>query len=365
MRDLTQLRTEIDAVNRELLQLLQERAELVLEIARVKRAAGLAPYDPMREEAMIRDVLAASTGPLSAEHLRSIFGSVFRASLDVQEREGLRGGPGRSVTSVRVGEIEVGGADPVLFVGPCSVESFEQLTAVAALRDPLRVPGILRGGTFKPRTNHRSFQGLREEGVAILGRVGREAGIPTVTEVLDRASLDVVIEDVDMIQIGARSMYNTELLKAVGETRVPVLLKRAFMATIDEWIAAAEYVRAGGNHAIVLCERGIRSFDYRTRNTLDIAAVPLLQAETGLPVIVDVSHAIGRTDLIVPCARAALAVGANGLMIEVHPDPPSERSDNLQQLAASAFVALLEALGLDRKGRVAPRGGADDLERSR
>lgn len=363
MRDLTELRTEIDAVNRELLQLLQERAELVLEIARVKRAAGLAPYDPMREEEMMRDVLAASSGPLSAEHLRAIFGSVFRASLDVQEREGLRVGPGRSVSSVRVASIDVGADLPVVFFGPCSVESVEQLTAVAELRERLGVPGILRGGTFKPRTNHRSFQGLREEGVAILGRVGRSAQIPTVTEVLDRASLDVALADVDMIQIGARSMYNTELLKAVGATRVPVLLKRGFMATIDEWIAAAEYIRAGGNHDVVFCERGIRSFDYRTRNTLDIAAVPLVQAETGLPVIVDVSHAIGRTDLLIPCAKAALAAGANGLMIEVHPDPPSARSDNLQQLDPPAFLSLLSALGLERESRPVP--GANKLERSR
>ena len=357
MRDLNELRREVDHVNRDLLQLLQERAELVLEISRVKRAAGLTPYDPMREEAMIREVLAASRGPMSAEHLRAIFAAVFRASLDVQERDGHGTVAPRGLTSVRVGSVEIGGADPVLFFGPCSVESTEQLSAIAELRHHVRVAGILRGGTFKPRTNHRSFQGLREEGVAILGRVGRAAGLPTVTEVLDRASLDVVCEDIDMVQIGARSMYNTELLKAVGELRLPVLLKRAFMATIDEWIAAVEYVRAGGNHQVVLCERGIRSFDYRTRNTLDVAAVPLLQAETGLPVIVDVSHAVGRTDLIVPCARAALAAGANGLMIEVHPDPGSARSDNLQQLDPTAFVAMLEALGFDRQSRARARSG--------
>ncbi|HMB69805.1 MAG TPA: N-acetylneuraminate synthase family protein, partial [bacterium] len=193
---------------------------------------------------------------------------------------------------------------------------------------------------------HDSFQGLREEGIDLLAEAGRKHGLPTVTEVLDRASLAHAVGRIDMIQIGARSMYNTELLKAVGKAGVPVLLKRAFMATLDEYVAASEYIRAEGNRQIVLCERGIRSFDYRTRNTLDIAAVPLLQAETGLPVIVDVSHAVGRTDLILPCAKAALAVGADGLMLEVHPDPRSALSDGSQQIDLETFEEMLAELGL-------------------
>jgi 3-deoxy-7-phosphoheptulonate synthase/chorismate mutase len=234
-----------------------------------------------------------------------------------------------------------------MFFGPCAVESAQQMETVAAAGQALRGRAVLRGGTYKPRTRHDTFQGLRREGIPLLRDAGRANGLPTVTEVLDRASLEHVLGEIDMVQIGARSMYNTELLKAVGRAGVPVLLKRAFMATIDEYRAAVDYIRAEGNQSVVLCERGIRSFDYRTRNTLDIAAVPLLQAETGLPVIVDVSHAVGRTDLILPCARAALAVGADGVMVEVHPTPAAALSDSMQQLDLDEFAELLGDLALD------------------
>jgi 3-deoxy-7-phosphoheptulonate synthase/chorismate mutase len=304
---------------------------------------------------MIRDLLGHHTGRLTPSHIRAVFDAIFRASLDLQQTEGVRGVAGsRPVEPVTVGGVVVGGNVPVLFVGPCSVESAEQIEAVAAFAAALRGRVILRGGTFKPRTRHDSFQGLREEGIDLLAAAGRKSGIPTVTEVLDRASLEHALGRIDMIQIGARSMYNTELLKAVGKAGVPVLLKRAFMATLDEYVAASEYIRAEGNRQIVLCERGIRSFDYRTRNTLDIAAVPLLQDETGLPVIVDVSHAVGRTDLITPCSRAALAVGANGLMLEVHPDPRRALSDGSQQIDLETFEELLAELEL------APETGAKD-----
>lgn len=358
---LDSLRRQIGGLNREILGLLQERARVVARIGKFKRKRGMAAYDPTREEAMIRELLGQPTGPFGATQIRAVFDAIFRASLDLQRRQIAASNEDGVVgaESVTVGNVTVGGGDgPVLFVGPCAVESAEQIEAVACYVAALRGRAILRGGAYKPRTRHDSFQGLREEGVELLRDAGRGHGVPTVTEVLDRASLDTVLGSIDMIQIGARSMYNTELLKAVGKAGAPVLLKRAFMATIDEYLAALNYIRAEGNDQVVLCERGIRSFDYRTRNTLDIAAVPLLRSETGLPVIVDVSHAVGRTDLILPCSRAALAVGADGLMIEVHPDPPSALSDSAQQIDLDAFGELLAELEL-APGEGAPEEPAE------
>jgi 3-deoxy-7-phosphoheptulonate synthase/chorismate mutase len=352
---LSELRARIDRLNRGILELLQERAEVAVQIGALKKHTGIATYDPTREEAMIRDLLGHRTGRLTPSHIRAVFDTIFRASLDLQQTDGTYAEDGsRRVEPVKVGNTVVGGETPVMFFGPCSVESAEQIGKVAAFGAGLRGRAILRGGTFKPRTRHDSFQGLREEGIPLLETAGREHSLPTVSEVLDRASLAHALGHIDMIQIGARSMYNTELLKAVGKARVPVLLKRAFMATLDEYVAASEYIRAEGNRQIVLCERGIRSFDYRTRNTLDIAAVPLLQAETGLPVIVDVSHAVGRTDLILPCAKAALAVGADGLMVEVHPDPRSALSDGSQQIDLATFEELLAELDLAPDADSAP-----------
>lgn len=318
------------------------------QIARYKEEHGVAAYDPTREEAMLRDVLRESRGPFHVAEIRAIFSAIFRASLQLQQRE--RSGRGvirdAAVMPVRVGPVTVGGAERVLFFGPCAVESAEQIDAVAALAPEIGVPAILRGGAYKPRTDPDSFQGLREEGVQLLCAAGRRFGLPVVTEVLDVSTLQAVAAEVDMVQVGARSMYNTELLKALGRMRIPVLLKRAFMASLDEMASAVGYLRAGGNESVVLCERGIRTFDYRTRNTLDIAAVPLLRAELELPVIVDVSHAVGRTDILLPCARAALAAGADGLMFEVHPEPERALSDAIQQIDGDEFLELVRALPL-------------------
>ncbi|MGQ0723321.1 MAG: bifunctional 3-deoxy-7-phosphoheptulonate synthase/chorismate mutase [Candidatus Eiseniibacteriota bacterium] len=345
---LSRLRGDVDRLNREILDLVQERAEIVRLIARYKEEHGVAAYDPTREEAMLRDVLRESRGPFHVAEIRAVFSAIFRASLQLQQRE--RSGRGvirdAAVTPVRVGPVTVGGAEQVLFFGPCAVESAEQIEAVAALAPELGVPAILRGGAYKPRTDPDSFQGLREEGVRLLCAAGRKFGLPVVTEVLDVTTLEAVAAQVDMVQVGARSMYNTELLKALGRMRIPVLLKRAFMASLDEMASAVGYLRAGGNESVVLCERGIRTFDYRTRNTLDVAAVPLLRAELELPVIVDVSHAVGRTDILLPCARAALAAGADGLMFEVHPDPARALSDAIQQIDAGEFLDLVRALPL-------------------
>jgi 3-deoxy-7-phosphoheptulonate synthase/chorismate mutase len=370
-KSLTALRERIDGVNREILDRLQERAALVLEVAEVKRAKGLEGHDPGREDQMLEDLLSRTSGPFGATELRGIFRTIFRASLEIQERERWEGlrvkqkdllPPG----GVKVGEVAIGGGETVMIAGPCSAESAEQMELVTAYLSRYRGSMILRAGAYKPRTNPYSFQGLREEGLVLLRDAARRHVLPVVTEVLDAASLDLVAAHADMLQVGARNMYNTELLKALGHIGKPVLLKRGFMATIEELLLAAEYIVSAGNSAVVLCERGIRTFERATRNTLDISAVALLKRETPLPVIVDLSHALGRRDIILPCGRAAIAAGADGLMVEVHPDPDKALSDGFQQLDLDAFGALMEGLGLAPAGdRVVERTIDTELKPSR
>ena len=348
---LTSLRSEIDDVNERVLALVQRRAEIVLEIAQLKQAMGLEGYDPKREEEMLHHLTARSEGPFGPAEIREIFQAIFRASLDIQNqswKEQLQVKRRDLVPEggIRVRGVAIGAGSPVVMAGPCSVETPEQMEAIASRL--ARLPGvkILRGGAFKPRTNPHTFQGLREEGLKILRSVADRHGLATVTEVLDRASLERVAEYADMVQVGSRNMYNTELLKAIGRLGKPVLLKRGFMATLEEFLLSAEYILSEGNQSIVLCERGIRTFERWTRNTLDISAIPLLKQETSLPVIVDVSHALGRKDIILPCARAALAAGADGLMIETHPSPDQALSDGFQQLNLDEFEDLISRLGL-------------------
>jgi 3-deoxy-7-phosphoheptulonate synthase/chorismate mutase len=245
---------------------------------------------------------------------------------------------------VWVRDVAIGAGPPVLFAGPCSVETPEQMDAIARRLAEIPGPKILRAGAFKPRTNPHSFQGLREEGLRMLRDAAERYGLVTVTEVLDTSTLDIVAEMSDMLQVGARSMYNTELLKALGKIGKPVLLKRGFMATLEEFLLSAEYVLSHGNDSVVLCERGIRTFEPWTRNTLDVAAIPLLKQETRLPVIADVSHAAGRKDVLLPCARAALAAGADGIMIEAHPWPEQALSDGFQQIDLDELERFHEEL---------------------
>jgi 3-deoxy-7-phosphoheptulonate synthase/chorismate mutase len=361
MGKLEQLRARIDRVNGELLALLQKRGDIVLEIAQQKRSSGIDGYDAHREEEMLQKLTSDLHGPFGAGPVRDVFKTIFRVSLELQDiewREALRVRRRDLVPEggIRVGNVGVGCGTPVVFAGPCSVETEEQMDSVARFLASLSTTTVLRAGAFKPRTNPNSFQGLREEGLRMLRDAARRHGLATITEVLDVSTLDVVAEHADMLQIGARNMYNTELLKAVGRVRRPVLLKRGFMSTIEEWLLSAEYILAGGNEAVVLCERGIRTFEPTTRNTFDLAAIPLMKGETSLPVIADVSHATGRRDLLLPCSRAALAVGADGLMIEVHPSPDQALSDGFQQIDLQTFGELVRALGLEN-----PRASAEQL----
>ncbi|HTA75396.1 MAG TPA: 3-deoxy-7-phosphoheptulonate synthase, partial [Gemmatimonadaceae bacterium] len=248
----------------------------------------------------------------------------------------------------------IGGQALAVIAGPCSVEGLDMIVDTARA---VRASGAqaLRGGAFKPRTSPYAFQGLGLPALEMLAEARAETGLPIVTEVMDPRQVESVAEVADCLQVGARNMQNFSLLSEVGRTNRPVLLKRGLSATIQELLMAAEYVLAQGNHRVILCERGIRTYETATRNTLDIAAVPVLKAETHLPVIVDPSHAGGRASLVAPLAYAAVAAGADGLIVEVHPDPESARSDGEQSLTISAFDAMMQKLVAfaEAAGRVA------------
>lgn len=235
---------------------------------------------------------------------------------------------------------KLGPKTPRVIAGPCAIESKEFLTMAA---EELKFLGVkfLRGGAYKPRTSPYEFQGLGEEGLKILNEVGTTLELLTVTEVVDTRSVEVVARYADVLQIGSRNMFNYELLKEVGKASKPVLLKRGLNATIREFLLAAEYIVLQGNSEIILCERGIRTYETSTRNTLDISAVPILKIETGLPVVVDVSHSLGRKDIIVPVAKAAFAAGADSIMVEVHPYPQRALSDKRQQLDFNEFRSFM------------------------
>ena len=246
-------------------------------------------------------------------------------------------------TVVKVGQVKIGGKAVVIMAGPCSVENRQMLavTAKAVKRAGAR---ILRGGAFKPRTSPYSFQGLGEDGLKFLQEVGRETGMPVVTELMDVRDVPLLEQYADIIQIGARNMHNFDLLKEVGQTRKPVLLKRGLAATITEFLLAAEYILDQGNFNVILCERGIRTFESQARFTLDLNAVPIIKSLSHLPVIVDPSHATGTWEFVGPMARASVAAGADGVMIEVHPNPEHALSDGPQSLLPKRFTALVKEL---------------------
>lgn len=246
-------------------------------------------------------------------------------------------------TVVLVGDIPIGGEEAVVIAGPCSVETREQVTRTAhAVK--LHGATILRGGAYKPRTSPYDFQGLGIEGLRLLREAGDAADMPIVTEVMSEDDVQVVCDYADMLQVGARNMQNFALLKKIAKTRRPVLLKRGPSATVKEWLSAAEYLLHGGNEAVVLCERGIKTFDNSLRNTLDLAAVALVKEITHLPVIVDPSHATGKRSIIGKCAKAAIAIGADGVVVEVHPEPEKAWSDGAQSLTFDDFAEMMDEL---------------------
>jgi 3-deoxy-7-phosphoheptulonate synthase len=246
-------------------------------------------------------------------------------------------------TVIEVGGTQIGGNRIVVMAGPCAIENKTLLVEIAK---EVKSSGatFLRGGAFKPRTSPYAFQGLEEEGLKYLAETRERVGLPVVTEVMDPRDIDMIVKYADVLQIGARNMQNFRLLKDVGRCRKPVLLKRGISATIKEWLMSAEYIMAGGNHQVILCERGIRTYETATRNTLDLSAIPVLKQMTHLPVIVDPSHAVGKWDLVAPMAKAAVAAGADGLIIEVHSNPEEALCDGEQSLKPKSFKQLMEEL---------------------
>jgi len=243
-------------------------------------------------------------------------------------------------TIVRVRENEIGGLEPAIIAGPCAVESYEQTMAIAEVVASCGVK-LFRGGAFKPRTSPYSFQGLGEEGLKILADARERFGLSIVTEVLDTETADLVEEYADIMQVGARNMQNFSLLRRVGQAHKPVMLKRGMSATLDELLLAAEYIMAEGNYNVVLCERGVRTFADHTRNTLDLSIVPAVQTRSHLPIIVDPSHGTGKRNKVIPLARAAIAAGADGIMVEVHNHPEQALSDGPQALLPEMFRQLV------------------------
>lgn len=246
-------------------------------------------------------------------------------------------------TIVDVNGVKIGGNKLAIIAGPCSVENEEQIVGIA---EDVKKMGanFLRGGAFKPRTSPYAFQGLKYEGLDLLKEARQKTGLPIVTELMSPYDIERFVEDVDVIQVGARNMQNFELLKELGKTNKPILLKRGLSATIEEWLMSAEYIMAGGNENVILCERGIRTYETYTRNTLDLSAIPAVKKLSHLPIIVDPSHATGKYWMVEPLAKAAVAVGADGLIIEVHNDPENALCDGAQSIKPSKFEKLVEEL---------------------
>ena len=347
--NLTQLRNRIDEINDQLLDLLNERTALVEAIGREKDKQGLKKYDPIREQQIIEKLREKNQGPLTDEMLIHVFKEIFKVSVKLQEEKSHKKGLLVSRknklddTVIDVQGDMIGDGEPTFVFGPCSVESKEQMERVAK---NLSEKGLkyIRGGAFKPRTSPYDFQGLGIEGLKMMSEAAKKYGLRVVSEIMDAGDLEAALPYVDVIQIGARNMQNFSLLKALGHINKPVLLKRGLSATIEEFVNAAEYIAMHGNPNVMLCARGIRTYEKATRNTLDISAVPILKRETHLPVFVDITHSTGRKDILLPIAKAALAVGADGIMAEVHPNPMLALSDANQQMSLEEFDLFYKKL---------------------
>lgn len=346
--ELEQLREKVDAVNLQILSLINERAAVIQEIGKIKEKQGVNRYDPLRERHMLNLLKENNNGPLAQKTVDHIFKEIFKSALDMQEedhRKALLVSRKKKAedTIITINGERIGEGTPSFIFGPCAVESQEQVSKVA---EAIGAKGLrlIRGGAYKPRTSPYDFQGLGLEGLKMLKAAADQYKLAVVSEIVTPHHLEEALPYVDVVQVGARNMQNFELLKAVGQINKPVLLKRGMSATIDEFINAAEYIIASGNSQIILCERGIRTYEKATRNTLDISAVPILKQETHLPVFVDVTHSTGRRDLLLPAAKAAIAIGADGVMAEVHPDPAVALSDAAQQMDLNQFDEYYDAL---------------------
>ncbi|BCJ88473.1 bifunctional 3-deoxy-7-phosphoheptulonate synthase/chorismate mutase [Effusibacillus dendaii] len=342
-----EIRLQLDEINLEILGLLSRRAELVQEIGELKKQKGTERFDPIREKEMLDNLVEANPGPFDDNTVRHLFKQIFQASLGLMEEEKKALLVSRKKqaqdTVIEINGVRIGGGQPVIIAGPCSVETREQMDTVGA---GLQMQGIklLRGGAYKPRTSPYDFQGLGKKGLELIRQTADKYGMAVISEIVSPSDIEMSLDYVDVIQIGARNMQNFELLKEAGNVRKPVLLKRGMSATIEELLFAAEYIVSRGNERVILCERGIRTYEKATRNTLDISAVPILKQESHLPVIVDITHSTGRKDIMFPIAKAALAVGADGLIVEVHPEPSVALSDAKQQMDIPEFNRFMKGL---------------------
>ncbi len=346
-----ELRAQIDQINLQILELLSQRGRIVQEIDRLHQQLNQDYYDPQREAQMLTGLEMANKGPFSNETIKALFREIFRASLAMTESAGRakilvhrKTADEQTVITLPDDVTRIGDGSFQVISGPCAVESYEQMDETAAALAQRGVK-VLRGMAFKPRTSPYEFQGLGEPGLKIARQVADKYGMAITSEIMDQSQIPMMMDYVDIFWVGARNMQNSFLLKALGKLNKPIILKRGLAATLEEFLYAAEYIVSSGNPQVILIERGIRTFEKWTRNTLDIGGVAVLKLESHLPVVVDISHSAGRRDIAVPLARVAKASGADGLMVEVHPNPPVALSDAKQQLSIPQFHELMDAIG--------------------
>ncbi|MDX2161524.1 MAG: bifunctional 3-deoxy-7-phosphoheptulonate synthase/chorismate mutase [bacterium] len=346
-----ELRAQIDQINLQMLELLSERGRIVQEIDKLHQTMNQDFYDPQREAQMLTALEMANKGPFSNETIKALFREIFRASLAMTEQAGRakilvhrKTADERTVITLPDGVTKIGDGSFQVISGPCAVENYDVMDETAAALAQRGVK-ILRGMAYKPRTSPYEFQGLGEPGLKIARQVADKYGMFITSEIMDQSQIAMFMDYVDIFWVGARNMQNSFLLKALGKIDRPVILKRGLSATLEEFLYSAEYIVSSGNPNVILIERGIRTFEKWTRNTLDIGGVTVLKLESHLPVIVDISHSAGRRDIAKPLARVAKASGADGLMVEVHPNPPVALSDAKQQLYIPQFHALMDEIG--------------------
>jgi 3-deoxy-7-phosphoheptulonate synthase/chorismate mutase len=347
---LQELRSQVDVINLQILELLNRRATIAADIGTVQAQLGSSFYDPQREAYMLDQLERNNKGPFSNETIKALFREIFRASMALEEKDARakilvqRKTPDQAtVITLPDGITKLGGGGFGVIAGSCAVESYDQMDTVAAALSERGIK-MMRGMAYKPRTSPYDFQGMGEEGLKIARQVANKYGMFVVSEIMDKSQIEMFSDYVDIFWVGARNMQNSFLLNALGKIRQPVILKNGLASTMEEFLYAAEYIVSSGNPNVILISRGIRTFEKWTRNTLDIGGIAVLKLESHLPLIVDISHSAGRRDIAIPMAKAAKASGADGLMVEVHPNPPVAMSDAKQQLSIPQFNALMDAI---------------------
>ncbi len=345
----SELRAQVDEINMQILDLLTRRAKAVSEIGKLHTTMGVSHYDPSREADMLTALERANKGPFSNETIKALFREIFRASMEMEESQARakirvqRHSPDERTVIRMADGYEIGAGGFSVIAGSCAVENYDQIDQVGAALSARGVK-IMRGMAWKPRTSPYEFQGMGEPGLQIARQVADKYSMYVVSEIMDLSQIPMMLNYVDVFWVGARNMQNSFLLKALGKIDRPVILKNGLAATMEEFLYAAEYIVSSGNPNVMLMMRGIRTYEKWTRNTLDMGTIAVLKQESHLPVIVDISHSAGRRDIAKPMARGARALGADGLMVEVHPNPPVAMSDAKQQLTIPEFNAMMDEI---------------------